>query len=203
MQKLLTILNEDLDEEDLRNVLMECLKDAPQPAEGRDQQQADRKRTGLARCLPRRKRIQATPQEVSQAAKYIIDRFGVPVEAEEDDGLGAEDAEQQQQQLQQDDGSPAGDQQVASGPQALLVSQYPGVAAPSAGPQIDKERDQLASALARLAEVQRELADGQRNLMSGQRQLAEQQAKLVNLMHLDGGGGGGPGGSGAGGGGGQ
>jgi hypothetical protein len=29
VQKLLTILNEDLDEEDLRNILMECLKDAP------------------------------------------------------------------------------------------------------------------------------------------------------------------------------
>lgn len=31
VQKLLTILEEDLDEEDLRNVLLECLKDAPVP----------------------------------------------------------------------------------------------------------------------------------------------------------------------------
>ncbi len=29
VQKLMTILDEDLDEEDLRNVLLECLKDAP------------------------------------------------------------------------------------------------------------------------------------------------------------------------------
>lgn len=54
------------------------------------------------------------------------------------------------------------------------------------GPAMDKERDQLAGALERLAEVQRELAEGQRNLMSGQRQLAEQQAKLVTLMNTDG-----------------
>jgi len=48
-----------------------------------------------------------------------------------------------------------------------------------------EERDQLAAALERLAEVQRELADGQRNLMVGQKQLAEQQAKLITLMNSD------------------
>ncbi|KAK9819873.1 hypothetical protein WJX72_003501 [[Myrmecia] bisecta] len=48
---------------------------------------------------------------------------------------------------------------------------------------LERERDQLAMALERLADVQRELADGQRNLMTGQRQLAEQQQRLVALIN--------------------
>lgn len=83
VSKLLTILNEDLDEEDLRNVLMECLKEAP----GHDDGQKASQPKGLLRFLPQRRRVVASPQEVAQAAKYIVDRFGVPVEAEEEVGL--------------------------------------------------------------------------------------------------------------------
>lgn len=57
---------------------------------------------------------------------------------------------------------------------------------PGGGPVLEKERDQLAAALERLADVQRELADGQRNLMAGQKQLADQQSKLVQLMNEQG-----------------
>lgn len=47
---------------------------------------------------------------------------------------------------------------------------------------LERERDHLAAALERLADVQKELADGQRSLMAGQKQLAEQQVKLVALI---------------------
>uniref|UniRef100_A0A7S0NBN4 Polycystin cation channel PKD1/PKD2 domain-containing protein n=1 Tax=Chlamydomonas leiostraca TaxID=1034604 RepID=A0A7S0NBN4_9CHLO len=156
VSKLLTILNEDLDEEDLRNVLMECLKDAP----GHDEAAKAAQPKGIMRFLPQRRRVVASPQEVAQAAKYIVDRFGVPVEAEEE-VFGGMDA------------GAAGGGMDAGGGMGL------------GGPAMDKERDQLAGALERLADVQRELAEGQRNLMSGQKQLAEQQAKLVTLMNTD------------------
>jgi len=147
MSKLLTVLNEDLDEEDLRTVLMECLKDAPAAEED------EKANTARSRCLPGRKRVSATPNEVAMAAKYIVDRFGVPVEAE--------DAEQEE---------------------AVEHVPDVGAGGGHGDAVLDKERDQLAQALERLADVQRELAEGQRNLMVGQKQLAEQQAKLVTLM---------------------
>ena len=53
--KLLTVLNEDMDEEDLRAVLMECLKDAP-GAEEDDGKKQPSKASALVRrvfCLPR------------------------------------------------------------------------------------------------------------------------------------------------------
>jgi hypothetical protein len=84
--------------------------------------------------------------------RYVIDRFGASALEVEEDGGG----------LPANEGAPETH------------------AAKEAGG--DKERDQLAHALERLADVQRELAEGQRSLMSGQRQLAEQQARLVALM---------------------
>jgi hypothetical protein len=54
--------------------------------------------------------------------------------------------------------------------------------APQLGPggrELEEERNSLAAALERLAQVQRELAEAQRNLMLGQKQLAEQQAALM------------------------
>ena len=62
MQKLLTVLNEDLDEEDLRNILTECLKDAPGAG---DDEKAATRRGLLALCLPNKKSVVATPTEVS------------------------------------------------------------------------------------------------------------------------------------------
>jgi len=47
----------------------------------------------------------------------------------------------------------------------------------------ETERDQLAAALQRLANVQAELADSQRTLLSGQNRLADQQKQLVELMN--------------------
>ncbi|KAL6749264.1 hypothetical protein V8C86DRAFT_2852326 [Haematococcus lacustris] len=159
VQKLLTILNEDLDEEDLRNVLMECLKDAP------GQEDAAAKppppRTGLARFLPQRRKVVATPHEVAQAAKYIVDRFGEPEKVEEE-------------LISVYPGSHDGEHGDGDAP---AFSKTPAI--------MDRDNEQLHAALKKLDEVQRELADGQRNLLSGQRQLAEQQAKLVGLMNTE------------------
>lgn len=49
----------------------------------------------------------------------------------------------------------------------------------SGGRELEEERNSLAAALERLAQVQRELAEAQRNLMLGQKQLAEQQSQLM------------------------
>jgi hypothetical protein len=84
--------------------------------------------------------------------RYVIDRFGARSMEVEEDACG----------LPLDEGAPE-----------LHAVKDAGA---------DKERDQLAHALERLADVQRELAEGQRSLMSGQKQLAEQQARLVALM---------------------
>lgn len=56
------------------------------------------------------------------------------------------------------------------------------VPCPQLGPggrELEEERNSLAAALERLAQVQRELAEAQRNLMLGQKQLAEQQSQLM------------------------
>ncbi|KAG2493793.1 hypothetical protein HYH03_008013 [Edaphochlamys debaryana] len=162
-RKLLTILNEDMDEETLREVFKECLRDAPASTEkeGRETSQGL-----LARLFKRDRKAgesnaEATEAEIVQAAHYIIERFGaVPVEGDDED---------------EDDEEPMA-------PTALPAT----AVAPVAGGReavLEKERDQLAQALERLAEVQRELAEGQRNLMNGQKQLAEQQSKLVQLMN--------------------
>ena len=84
--------------------------------------------------------------------RYVIDRFGASGTEADEDGGSAP----------RDEGAP-------EARAAMDVGE-------------DKERDQLAHALERLADVQRELAEGQRSLMSGQKQLAEQQARLVALM---------------------
>ncbi len=82
--KLLTVLNEDLDEEDLQTVLLECLKDAP-AEDGTDEKGQQPKPSMMRRvfCLPSGKKVVAMPEEIKLAAKYIVDRFGVHVEAEE------------------------------------------------------------------------------------------------------------------------
>jgi hypothetical protein len=161
--KLLTILNEDMDEEDLQTVLLECLKDAPPE----DEDEKVEKPSLIRRmfCLPSGRKVTATAEEIKLAAKYIVDRFGVHMEAEE---VGDEGEVGQQRE----DGNDVGKvkENVERG------GDYLGT----------EERNQLACALERLAEVQRALADGQRNLMVGQKQLAEQQAKLITLMNSDG-----------------
>ena len=57
MSKLLTVLNEDLDEEDLQTVLLECLKDAPGAGEEGDDKGGEvAVKPSLIRrvfCLPR------------------------------------------------------------------------------------------------------------------------------------------------------
>jgi hypothetical protein len=81
MAKLLTILNEDMDEEDLQTVLLECLKDAPPE----DEDEKVEKPSLIRRmfCLPSGRKVTATAEEIKLAAKYIVDRFGVHMEAEE------------------------------------------------------------------------------------------------------------------------
>ena len=58
VSKLLTVLNEDLDEEDLQTVLLECLKDAPGAGDDDDKGQAAAKPSLMRRvfCLPRSER---------------------------------------------------------------------------------------------------------------------------------------------------
>ncbi|GIL76287.1 hypothetical protein Vretimale_5865 [Volvox reticuliferus] len=156
-RKLLTILNEDVDEDTLAEVLRECLRDAPP-----EDLKANR---GFAARFFRRRQV-ATEEEIKLAAHYIMDRFGtVPDDDDED----------------YDDEENAGPEPPAPLPAAGGVA----VGSVSSGGRevLEKERDQLAQALERLAEVQRELAEGQRNLMNGQKQLAEQQSKLVQLMN--------------------
>jgi hypothetical protein len=85
--------------------------------------------------------------------RYVIERFGTSTAAADEEGEGGEDG-------------------------STGVDEGRGMKDAAA----EKERDQLAHALERLADVQRELAEGQRNLMAGQKQLAEQQARLVALM---------------------
>lgn len=58
------------------------------------------------------------------------------------------------------------------------------------GRELEEERNSLAAALERLAQVQRELAEAQRNLMLGQKQLAEQQGQVAAAAAAGGGGGG-------------
>lgn len=174
--KLITILNEDLDESDLKTVLLECLKDAPGGAEGEIEEakaEGDKDK-GLVRrvfCLPGGRKIMATPKEIELAAKYIVNRFGVVVDAEEE-----------------------GEEEEATPPPPAVHDQHQGgfhgmtddEVAVRSNPMAtmgDQDRDQLATALERLADVQRELADGQRNLMVGQKQLADQQTKLIGLMN--------------------
>jgi len=165
--KLLTVLNEDMDEEDLKTVLLECLKDAPGSTDDDEKAAASSGAGQLVRrvfCLPSGQRVMATPREIELAAKYIVSRFGIKVEQGGDDSNNAAaDGDSAVKAVGGDDGN------VAAGSSAAGA----------------EERGQLASALERLAHVQRELADGQRNLMSGQKQLAEQQSKLIALMSND------------------
>ncbi|KXZ51016.1 hypothetical protein GPECTOR_14g257 [Gonium pectorale] len=162
-RKLLTILNEDMDEDTLREVFKECLRDAPAATE--------KGKAAASNLLARLFRrgggpgSEANEQEVMLAAHYIVERFGaVPRDDDDllDEGMGPEPA-----QLPPAAGALAAGVAPVGGREAVL----------------EKERDQLAQALERLAEVQRELAEGQRNLMNGQKQLAEQQSKLVQLMN--------------------
>ena len=92
--KLLTVLNEDLDEEDLQTVLLECLKDAPGGDEYNDKDGsvavAQRSLVSRVFFLPSGRKVVATPEEIKLAATYIIDRFGADVDAED-----AEDADEQ------------------------------------------------------------------------------------------------------------
>ncbi|GIL44962.1 hypothetical protein Vafri_2402 [Volvox africanus] len=159
-RKLLTILNEDVDEDTLAEVLKECLRDAPP--------EDLKARRSFAARLFRRRQV-ATEGEIRLAAHYIMDRFGtVPDDDDDDDD--------------DDDEEVAGPEPPAPIPAAGAVAVG---SVPPGGREavLEKERDQLAQALERLAEVQRELAEGQRNLMNGQKQLAEQQSKLVQLMN--------------------
>ncbi|GLI64894.1 hypothetical protein VaNZ11_008286 [Volvox africanus] len=159
-RKLLTILNEDVDEDTLAEVLKECLRDAPA-------EDLKARRSFASRFFKRRQ--VATEAEIRLAAHYIMDRFGaVPDDDDFDDDY--------------DDEELAGPEPPAPNPAAGAVAVG---SVPAGGREavLEKERDQLAQALERLAEVQRELAEGQRNLMNGQKQLAEQQSKLVQLMN--------------------
>ena len=96
--KLLTVLNEDLDEEDLQTVLLECLKDAPGGGDdGDDKAVPVGGKSSLMRrvfCLPSGRKVVASPEEIKLAAKYIVDRFGVQMEAEDlEDGQEDEEEE--------------------------------------------------------------------------------------------------------------
>lgn len=81
------ILNEDLDEDTLRNVLLECLHDAPSAAKGAKGSQPGL----LGRLLGTGRSVgagdaDATEAEIALAARYIVERFGaVPEDDEEDD----------------------------------------------------------------------------------------------------------------------
>ena len=163
-EKLLTVLNEDLDEDTLKNILLECMRDAPGDAADKE------KKAGLlAKLFNRKSSVEASPEEIALAAHYIIDRFGaVP-----------------QYDLEGEDGG-AGEGPLPDQGGAAMMAGGAGMGGGLGGAReaaLEKERDQLAQALERLAEVQRELAEGQRNLMAGQKQLAEQQSKLVSLMN--------------------
>lgn len=65
------VLNEDLDEETLKGVLVECMRDAPG-----DAAEKEKKAGFLARLFNKRSNVEASPEEISLAAHYIIDRFG-------------------------------------------------------------------------------------------------------------------------------
>ena len=71
------VLNEDLDEDTLKEVLRECLRDAP---EGDDKARNSRAASLLARCFRGGngavKDVGDVDSEVMQAAHYIIERFG-------------------------------------------------------------------------------------------------------------------------------
>ncbi|EFJ46305.1 hypothetical protein VOLCADRAFT_93448 [Volvox carteri f. nagariensis] len=161
-RKLLTILNEDMDEETLLEIFKECLRDAPDTTD----RSKVASRSLLSRMFPRRKvGVEATEEELAQAAHYIVDRFGMVPDDDDDDD-------------DSDDGRQDSPPLPPAAPAAAV-----GALGPSREAVLEKERDQLAQALERLAEVQRELAEGQRNLMNGQKQLSEQQSKLVQLMN--------------------
>ena len=81
----------------------------------------------------------ATPREIELAAKYIVDRFGTKVEIEEDAEPGG-DVDDEQGRPRYPDGA-GGD------------GGYPPIGGGGAH-MGDQERDQLASALERLADVQ-------------------------------------------------
>ncbi|GFR50551.1 hypothetical protein Agub_g12825 [Astrephomene gubernaculifera] len=168
-RKLLTILNEDMDEETLREVFKECLRDAPATVEkGKGAAAAGL----LARIFRggRGKDADVSEEEIIQAAHYIVERFGAVPDDDDDEEEGGNGPDAVPQ--------PTAIAVAPAGTGALTASGGPGRET-----ILEKERDQLAQALERLAEVQRELAEGQRNLMNGQKQLAEQQSKLVQLMN--------------------
>lgn len=72
------VLNEDLDEDTLKNVLVECMRDAPGDAADKE------KKAGfLARIFNRRSNVEASPEDIALAAHYIIDRFGAKPTLEE------------------------------------------------------------------------------------------------------------------------
>uniref|UniRef100_A0A7S0YB92 Polycystin cation channel PKD1/PKD2 domain-containing protein n=1 Tax=Polytomella parva TaxID=51329 RepID=A0A7S0YB92_9CHLO len=197
-EKLLTILNEDLDEATLIEIFNECLKDAPDMAE------KERKRFSLLKFFGGRDVPNADQAEIALAAHYIIDRFGQEAEYDEDlevaqDGAGGIKAfkERAAERVEAariaaanaaassggEGGGLGGEEKAAMG--ALGGGEGGGGKGNASLREaaLEKERDMLAQALERLAEVQRELAEGQRNLMQGQRQLAEQQSKLVQLIN--------------------
>ncbi|MEW5311378.1 MAG: hypothetical protein WDW38_003099 [Sanguina aurantia] len=192
-QKLLTVLNEDVDEATLRDILTECLDDATlaldqkasAAAAAKAPKGVDGGRLGLfARMFGggrrRRHAPRVSPEEIAKAAKYIIDRFGaVPVAEEPEDFLAEGSSHPTTSNALGAAPPPPPDTAAAQPPPP---PSQPAPAARDHDPS-GQERDHLAAALARLADVQRELADGQRSLMAGQRQLAEQQVKLVALMN--------------------
>jgi hypothetical protein len=83
---VLKILNEDMDEETLREIFKECLRDAP------DTTDKDKARGGLFTRLFKRRGggsafggAEATEEELAQAAHYIVERFGAVPDDDDDD----------------------------------------------------------------------------------------------------------------------
>uniref|UniRef100_A0A6S8IGD5 Polycystin cation channel PKD1/PKD2 domain-containing protein n=1 Tax=Dunaliella tertiolecta TaxID=3047 RepID=A0A6S8IGD5_DUNTE len=204
--KLLTVMNEDLDEKDLELVLLQCLKDAPKEEE-EDPEKEKTFKERLLSCLPGRRKLKANEAQVEQAARFIVDRFGIPTVVEEeeeeeaDESAGLRDALRTMRERARHEALARGEQggQDARGgvdkasyerlirerDDALRrCEQLGGGAGPSSSPAADAavleaaERDQLAAALDRLSGVQRLLADSQATLIADQQRLAQLVAQI-------------------------
>ncbi|KAF5834587.1 hypothetical protein DUNSADRAFT_8712 [Dunaliella salina] len=202
--KLLTVMNEDLDEKDLELVLLQCLKDAPKEEEEDPEKEKSLKHRLLS-CLPGRRKLKANEAQVEQAARFIVDRFGIPTVVEEeeeevDESAGLRDALRTMRERARQEALARGEQdaQDAQGgvdkasyerlvrerDEALRRCEQLGAGVgPSGGPADTAvleaaERDQLAAALDRLSGVQRLLADSQATLIADQQRLAQLVAQI-------------------------
>ncbi|KAG2499695.1 hypothetical protein HYH03_002630 [Edaphochlamys debaryana] len=169
-QKLLTILNEDLDEDTLKDVLRECIKEAPHLPRTYSLDPNDHTwRARFRRLFHRRDAAavagpEAAERQLALAAHYIVERFGAVPEDDDSDDEGREGEDVAFRGGEGEGGGEGG----AEG----------GAGVEEAAP----EPDPLALALQGLVEVQRQLAEGHRQLMATQRGLAEGQHEMLRAL---------------------